>query len=154
MFAVTTPATLGRRTCAVLAAASAALHGVMLGHAANSAIAVLIAAMIGACLYCARDLWLRGTLQTWCIVAVMNLAMVALHLPAPVHRHVAGAATVEQQSTIMALATALSLVEVGAAAGVLWFRTRPAQAGHRCRCRARHAGPGRREPQELALPAR
>jgi len=124
MFAVTTPATLGRRTCAVLAAASAALHGVMLGHAANPAIAVLMAAMIGACLYCARDLWLRGTLRTWCIVALMNLAMVALHLPAPVHHHVAGAATVEQQSTIMALATALSLVEVGVAAGVLWFRTR------------------------------
>jgi hypothetical protein len=124
MFAVTTSATLGRRTCAVLAAASAALHAVMLGHAANPAMAVLLAAMIGACLYCARDLWLRGTLQTWCIVAVMNLAMVALHLPAPVHHHVAGAATVEQQSTIIALATALSLVEVGAAAAVLWFRTR------------------------------
>ena len=60
MFAVTTPATLGRRTCAVLAAASAALHGVMLGHAANPAIAVLMAAMIGACLYCARELWLAG----------------------------------------------------------------------------------------------
>ena len=99
MFAVTTPATLGRRTCAVLAAASAALHAVMLGHAANPAMAVLMAAMIGACLYCARDLWLRGTLQTWCIVAVMNLAMVAVHLPVPAHRHVAGAASAEQQST-------------------------------------------------------
>jgi hypothetical protein len=124
MFAVAALATLGRRTCAVLAAASAALHAVMLGHAANPAMAVVMAAMIGACLYCARDLWLRGTLRTWCIVAVMNLAMVAIHLPAPVHHHGAGAATAAQQSTIMALATALSLVEVSAAAGVLWFRTR------------------------------
>lgn len=133
MFSVATPATLGRRTCAVLAAASAAAHAVMLGHTASPAMAVLMAAMIGACLYCARDLWLRGTLRTWCIVAVMNLAMVALHLPAPVHHHVAGAATAEQQSAIMALATALSLVEVGAAAGVLWFRTRrqPASARYR-----------------------
>jgi hypothetical protein len=112
MFTEATPATLGRRTCAVLAAGSAALHAVMLGHAANLAMAVLMTAMILACLYCARDLWLRGTLRTWCIVAVMNLAMVALHLPAPVHHHVAGSAAVEQQSTIMAVATAIALIEV------------------------------------------
>jgi hypothetical protein len=108
----------------VLAAASAVLHGVMLGHAANPAMAVLMAAMIVACLYCARDLWLRGTLRTWCVVAVMNLAMVAVHLPMPAHHHVAPAVAVQQQSTVMAAATALSLVEVGAAAAVLWFRTR------------------------------
>ena len=124
MVAIATPAaTLGRRVCAVLAAASAVLHAVMLGHAANPAMTVLMAAMIVACLYCARDLWLRGTLRTWCIVAVMNLAMVAIHLPAPVHHHVTGAGT-GQQSTLMAAATALSLVEVAAAAAVLWFRTR------------------------------
>jgi hypothetical protein len=51
--------------------------------------------------------------------------MIALHLPAPAHHH-AGAVTAEQQSTIMALATSLSLVEVGLAATVLWFRTRRA----------------------------
>jgi hypothetical protein len=125
MFAAAMPATLGRRTCAALAAASAVLHGVMLGHAANPAMAVLMVAMIGVCLFCARDLWLSGTLRTWCIVAVMNLAMVAVHLPAPLHHHVAeGAATLGRQSTVMAAATALSLVEVAAAAAVLWFRTR------------------------------
>ena len=124
MFAVATPATLGRRACAVLAAASAVLHAFMLTHAVNTAMAVLMVAMVVGCLYCARDLWLRGTLRTWCVVALMNLAMIALHLPAPVHHHVAGAATAQQQSTIMALATGLSLVEVGLAAGVLWFRTR------------------------------
>ncbi|HET6735669.1 hypothetical protein [Mycobacterium sp.] len=124
MFAVATPATLGRRACAVLAASSAALHAFMLTHAANPAMAVLMVVMVVGCLYCARDLWLRGTLRTWCVVALMNLAMIALHLPAPVHHHVAGAATAQQQSTIMALATGLSLAEVGLAAGVLWFRTR------------------------------
>ena len=122
MFATATPATLGRRTCALLAAASAVLHGVMLGHAANPAMGALMVAMIAACLFCARDLWLRGTLRTWCIVAVMNLAMVAIHLPVPMHHHVA--AGTGHESTVMALATALSMVEVGAAAAVLWFRTR------------------------------
>jgi hypothetical protein len=52
----------------------------------------------------------------------MNLAMVAVHLPAPMHHH-AGAG-VSHQSTVMAVATALSLLEVGSAAAVLWFRTR------------------------------
>lgn len=122
MFGTATPATLGRRTCAVLAAASAVLHAVMLGHAGNPAIAVPMVAMIAACLFCARDLWLRGTLRTWCIVAVMNLAMVAIHLPAPVHHHAAGA--VGQPSMLTGWATAVSAVEVVAAATVLWFRTR------------------------------
>ena len=126
MFSIAAPATVGRRTCAVLAAGSAVLHGVMLGHAANPAMAVLMLAMIGACLYCARDLWVAGTLRAWCIVALMNLAMIALHLPAPGHHHAGGSATAEQQSTVMAVATALSLVEVGAAAAVLWLRTRRA----------------------------
>ena len=122
MFATATPATLGRRTCAVLAAASAVLHGVMLGHAANAAMAVLMAAMIGACLFCARDLWLRGTLRAWCVVGLMNLAMGVIHLPAPAHHHAAGA--VGQPSTLMVWATAVAAVEVVAAAAVLWFRTR------------------------------
>jgi hypothetical protein len=117
-------AVVGRRGCAVLAATSAVLHGVMLGHAANPAMGVLMAGMAVACLYCARELWMRGILQVWVVVALMNLAMIALHLPAPGAHHHAVAATAEQHSTIMALATALSLVEVGAAAAVLWFRTR------------------------------
>jgi hypothetical protein len=116
----------GRRACAVLAATSAVLHGVMLGHAANPAMGVLMAGMAVACLYCARELWMRGTLRVWVVVALMNLAMIALHLPAPGAHHHAAAATAAQQSTIMALAMTVSLVEVGFAAGVLWFRTRRA----------------------------
>ena len=70
-------ALVARRTAAVLAASSAVLHAVMLGHAGSVALTVLIAGMVGACLYCARELWLSGTSRAWCLVAVMNLVMVA-----------------------------------------------------------------------------
>jgi hypothetical protein len=123
MFAAATPATLGRRACAVLAAASAVLHGVMLGHAANPAIAVLMVAMIAVCLFCARDLWQRGSLRAWCVVGLMNIAMIAVHLPAPVHHHGAYAAA-GQQSMLMGLATAIAAVEVTVAIAVLYYRTR------------------------------
>ena len=124
MFTVATPATLGRRTCAVLAAASAGLHAAMLGHASNVVVGGLLAGMIVACVYCARDLWLRGTLRAWCVVGLMNIAMIAVHLPAPSHHHGLHAATAGQQSTLIGLATAVAAVEVAAAAAVLWFRTR------------------------------
>src|SRR5262249_28112327 len=42
-------ALVARRTAAVLAAGSAVLHAVMLGHAGSAALAVLIAVMVGAC---------------------------------------------------------------------------------------------------------
>ncbi|HKP43924.1 hypothetical protein [Mycobacterium sp.] len=119
-----TSAVVGRRACAVLAAGSAGLHAVMLGHAANVAMGVLMVGMIIACLYCARDLWRRGTPGVWCLVALMNLAMIAVHLPAPSHHHVAGAMVMAQGSSIMALATAISAIEATLAIAVLWFRTR------------------------------
>ena len=71
-----TPATLGRRACAALALSSAGLHAAMLGHASNVVAGVLLAAMIVACVYCARDLWLRGSLRAWCVVGLMNIAMI------------------------------------------------------------------------------
>ena len=115
-------AVVGRRTCAVLAASSAGLHAVLLGHATNPVFAMVMAAMIIACLYCARDLWRQGTLRTWCVVALMNLAMVALHLPAPGHHHDGGSPG--NPSTVLALATTLAMIEVVAAAAVLYLRTR------------------------------
>ena len=124
MSIASTSAVVGRRTCAVLAAASAGLHTVMLGHAGNIAIGVLMAGMAVACLYCARDLWLRGTLGTWCVVALMNLAMIALHAPLPAHHHMSGMAVAGHQPPIMAAATVISLVEAVAAAAVLYCRTR------------------------------
>jgi hypothetical protein len=124
-----TPAVLGRRACAVLAVCSAALHGILLGHAANPAMMAAMVAMMLACLFCARDLWRRGSLGVWCAVALMNLAMIALHLPMPAHHHglaapgpssAAGSALADP----MAMATLLALVEVVIAAAVLAYRTR------------------------------
>ena len=58
MFA--TSVVFGRRACAALALSSAGLHAAMLGHASNVVAGGLLAAMIVACVYCARDLWQRG----------------------------------------------------------------------------------------------
>jgi hypothetical protein len=115
---------MGRRTCAALALSSAGLHAAMLGHASNVVAGLLLAAMIAACVYCARDLWLRGTLRAWCVVGLMNIAMIAVHLPAPSHHHGMQAVTAGQQSTLMGLATAIAAVEVTAAMAVLYYRTR------------------------------
>jgi hypothetical protein len=119
-------ALVARRTAAVLAASSAVLHAVMLGHAGSVALAVLIAGMVGACLYCARELWLSGTSRAWCLVAVMNLLMVAVHLPMSGSHHITHvvAEGLAPQPTIMTLATVLSMVEVLIAVAVLCYRTR------------------------------
>ena len=117
---------VARRTAAVLAASSAGLHAVMFRHAGSAAFAVLIAVMVGACLYCAYELWLSGTVRAWCLVAVMNLAMVAVHLPmsgAHHDTHVDVNAVVPQ-SVVMTVATLLSMIEVLIAVGVLCYRTR------------------------------
>ena len=117
-------ATVGRRACAVLALSSAGLHAAMLGHVSNAVAGVLLAAMIVACVYCARDLWLRGTLRAWCVVGLMNIAMIAVHLPAPSHHHGMHVAMPGQQTTLMGLATAIAAVEVAVAMAVLYYRTR------------------------------
>jgi len=118
-----TPATLGRRACAALALSSAGLHAAMLGHASNVVAGVLLAAMIVACVYCARDLWLRGSLRAWCVVGLMNIAMIAMHMPMPAHHHGIHASA-GQQSTLMGLATAIAAVEAAVAMAVLYYRTR------------------------------
>lgn len=114
-------AVLARRGCAVLAAVSAGLHLSSLGHAANPAAGALLLAMALGCLYCAHDLWVAGTLRAWLVVALMNIAMVALHLPAPTHHHGGPAA---QTSVVMSVATVLALAEATVAAAVLYVRTR------------------------------
>jgi NADH:ubiquinone oxidoreductase subunit K len=115
-------AVIGRRACAALALSSAGLHAAMLSHASNVVAGLLLAAMIAACVYCARDLWLRGTLRAWCVVGLMNIAMIAVHLPAPSHHH--GMQAAGQQSALMGLATAVAAVEVAVAMAVLYYRTR------------------------------
>jgi len=114
---------LGRRACAALALTSAGLHAAMLGHASNVVAGGLLAAMIVACVYCARDLWLRGTLRAWCVVGLMNIAMIAMHMPMPAQHHGIHASA-GQQSTLMGLATAIAAVEAAVAMAVLYYRTR------------------------------
>ena len=114
---------LGRRACAALALTSAGLHAAMLGHASNVVAGGLLAVMIVACVYCARDLWLRGTLRAWCVVGLMNIAMIAMHMPMPAHHHGIHASA-GQQSTLMGLATAIAAVEAAVAMAVLYYRTR------------------------------
>ena len=102
----------------------------MLGHASNPIAAGLLATMIAACLYCARELWRDGTERAWVVVALMNLAMIALHLPAPAHHHGATSAAAPSPSTLMAVATLVALVEVAAAAAALYVRAEPLAAVH------------------------
>jgi hypothetical protein len=98
-----------------------------LGHAANLATVVLMVAMLAACLYCAHDLWVRGTLRGWALVASMNLAMIAVHMPASSAHHHGGAvaaAAPAHGSMVMTLATAFAALEAAAAAAVLYYRSR------------------------------
>ena len=115
---------IGRRACAALAVGSACLHLLMLGHTPNAVAAALLVVMVIACLYCARELWRDGTERAWVVVALMNLAMIALHLPAPAHHHGATGESAPAQPTVMAVATLVALVEVLAATGVLCVRSR------------------------------
>jgi len=118
---------LGRRVCAVLAACSGVLHGIVLGHVTNVVALALMLAMIMGCLYCARDLWTQGSVRGWVTVALMNFAMIAIHLPSSAaHHHGSGLSVVApvHASTVMDVATALAAVEVAAAAVVLYYRSR------------------------------
>ena len=128
MSTVRTSAVLGRRTCALVAVASATVHGLMLGHAGNPVVAVLVVAMMAACLFCARELWTAGPPRAWCVVAVMNLGMVAVHWSLPSHHHGAAVTTVATAvvptPTLMTVATTVSLAEAAVATVVLWVQTR------------------------------
>lgn len=121
---MTSASTVFRRTCAALAVASAGLHAAMLGHTPSVIAAILLATMLVACLYCARELWRDGTARAWVVVALMNLAMIALHLPAPAHHHGVPNAQAAPPSTLMSVATLLALIEVTAAATTLYLGSR------------------------------
>jgi len=120
---MTSASTVARRACAGLAVGSAGLHAAMLGHASGVLAAGLLATMIAGCLYCARELWRDGTARAWVVVALMNLAMIALHLPAPGHHHGPSNAAAPP-STLMAVATLVALTEVVAATAALYVGSR------------------------------
>jgi hypothetical protein len=119
-------AVIARRGCAIGAAGSAAVHGLMLGSVGNPAVAVIVIVMMAACLYCAKDLWLEGSTRAWCLVAVMNLGMVAVHWSMPGHHHETAVTQVQvvPASTLMTVAVSLSLIEAAVATAVLYLRTR------------------------------
>jgi hypothetical protein len=121
-------AVVGRRMCAVLAACSGALHGISIVNAGNMAVAALTGGMGLVCLYCARELWMQGALRAWTLVAVMNIAMIAVHAPfASGHQHggsVAVAAMPTHHSTAMTAATVLAAVEALIATAVIYRLSR------------------------------
>lgn len=132
-----TCAVTGRRVCALLAVCSAGLHVMMLGHAGSLAVAGLLIVMLGVCLFCAWELWRDGSVRAWMLVALMNLGMVAVHSSSVGHRHGAPLQlTSTSTSALMAAATAVAVIEVLAAASVLFYRTRG---------RAERLGAGRSE---------
>jgi hypothetical protein len=107
-----------------VAVCSAVVHGLMLGSSTNPALAVLVVAMMGACLYCARDLWTVGSSRAWCLVAVMSLAMVAVHWSVPGHHHNGAIGSGPPASMLMTVATTLSVLEAAAATVVLYVQSR------------------------------
>lgn len=116
-------ALVARRGYAVLAGCSAGVHGALLGHAGSVAAGAVLAVMIAGCLWCAVHLWRRGTLAAWTTVALMNLAMIAAHAPAPAHHHVPNGPAADA-SALMSVAMTLAAVEVLVAGAVLYLRTR------------------------------
>ena len=126
MSLISAPTVAGRRVCALLAASSAALHGAMVGDARSAVMAVIVVGMALTCLYCAKELWAAGSPRVWCIVAVMNLGMVAMHLSMPGHHHgqAVGAAPAAATSTLMTVATSIAILEAVIATVVLWVQTR------------------------------
>ena len=96
----------------------------MLGHVSGVIVTGLLATMIVACLFCARELWRAGTARAWVVVALMNLAMIAVHLPAPAHHHGAPNVAAPAPSTLMTAATLLAFIEVLAAAAALYLGSR------------------------------
>ncbi|KWX66164.1 hypothetical protein [Mycobacterium sp. NAZ190054] len=96
----------------LLAVTSAVLHG--------ASLSVLAVAMAAACLYCAYELGRFDSVRSWLLVAVMNIAMIGVHLPMVGHHgHPAAAA-----ATAMGSATVVAAAEILLAAAVLYARTR------------------------------
>jgi hypothetical protein len=120
------------RTGALLTTGSSVLHAFTLSHAAPI-VAVGMAAMIVACLFCAYGLWIQDTLRDWVRVGVMNIVMIGVHLRMTGGDHHHGSVSVvvapASGAAAMAAATGVAILEVALAVAVLLYRTRryPAQ---------------------------
>lgn len=85
--------------------------------------------MAAVCLYCAYELWRFDSVRSWVLVAVMNIAMIGVHLiTTGGHHHGAAASSVSSapagMGAAMGLATLVAAVEIVFAAAVLFVRTR------------------------------
>ncbi|MGJ9371789.1 hypothetical protein [Nesterenkonia sp. CF4.4] len=69
-----------RRTAALGAAASGLLHLILLGHGHHLGSALAMAGMAIICLPCAGHLWRKAGRRSWTTIAVMNAAMLGVHL--------------------------------------------------------------------------
>lgn len=113
---------LVRGVGAVLAVSSAVLHGASLSLPAL--------AMAAACLYCAYELARFDSVRSWVLVAVMNIAMIGMHLAmTDRHHHDASLRDVTGEAPVhmgpaMGLATSVAAIEILLAATVLFVRTR------------------------------
>ncbi len=83
---------IAARAAALLAVGSAVLHGGSLAAPHRPWLAALTAVMIVGCLFCAYELLTRDTVRAWLLVALMNLAMIGVHLPMPAGHHHGAAA--------------------------------------------------------------
>lgn len=126
MYAVSsTPAVFGRRACAALAVVSAGLHALMVGQAGSLVTAAVMVVMLVVCLFCARDLWQRGSVRAWLMVALMNLGMIAVHWSMPdCHPGAALLAPGAPPSVLMMTATSVAAVEAAIATAVLYAVSR------------------------------
>ncbi len=118
----------------MIAVASALLHLICLAKMSAGAVPnAIMTFMILGCLYCAHHLWTRAANQDWALLAVMNLAMVCVHLPmadrghshhSQVAMHAMTQATSTSDSAWMTGTLAVSCAEAAIAALVLFYRTR------------------------------
>jgi hypothetical protein len=124
---------IAARAAALLAATSAVLHGRSLTEEADAGLALLTVAMIAGCLYCGYELLTRETVRAWVLLAVMNVAMIGVHLPMSAgHHH--GAAT--GHAAGMPLVVAVAGAEVLLAAAVLFVRSRGLAPTGRAACQS------------------
>lgn len=124
-----TPVWVGRAGASI-AVLSVIVHIAGLGgHSVGHAMIVL--AMAATCLVCAWHLWSTPRVRDWALVAVMNVAMIAVHqnmsMPGAHGSHRHGATATSETMTHMSaptLATALALIEAAFATTVLFAITR------------------------------
>lgn len=105
-----------RRCLAVLAAVSAVLHLMMLGHGPLG-LGMLMAGLAVICFPCAGHLWRGPSPRAWAVVGAMNVGMLLIHLGMLTHSTTTHSTTTPS----MATPTRLSPEPPGHDHGELWL---------------------------------